>query len=283
MTTTRAVESTVYARPGTAELGLDLFRPADGGNGAAILLFHGGGWRAGAKEFVHERAAALAAAGFTAAAVQYRLLDVAPWPAPLADARAALSWVRAQESELGIDPEKVIIQGHSAGAHIALMTGTVDVAERPAAIVAYYPPAGFRQAAPPAPGGPLPFPLETDELGRIPGWMLFPPDAPQAELDAASPITLADAAFPPTVLFHGTADSAVHFRASAALHRRLLELGVSSELHVYADRDHEFDMAPSMRQGTVAATASFLDRVVTRREESAAEARRYPFPPSAEE
>jgi hypothetical protein len=42
-------------------------------------------------------------------------------------------------------------------------------------------------------------------------------------------------------------------------------------------------MAPSMRQATVAATTSFLDRVVTRREESAAEASKYPFPPAAEE
>ena len=287
MTTADAIESIAYVRQGTAELSLDLFWPGDGGNGTAVLIFHGGGWRAGAKELVHERAAALAAAGFTAAAVQYRLLDAAPWPAPLADASAALAWVRDNASKLQVDPAKVVVQGHSAGGHIALMTGTLGGAERPAAIVAYYPAVGFHRAPRPvaAAGGadPVPpLPLPVDELGRIPDWMLFPPGVSQADLDAASPITLADATFPPVLLFHGTADSAIPFPASASLHGRLIELGVPSELHVYADRDHEFDMAPSMRQATVAVTTSFLQRLVVRPDESAAEARRYAFPPSTE-
>jgi acetyl esterase/lipase len=283
MTGTKTYETAIYATHGSADLALDIFPPTAGSRRCAVLVFHGGAWRRGAKEFVHDRAAALAAAGFTALAVQYRLLDVAPWPGALEDAVAALGWARANAARLGVDPGRVVAQGHSAGAHIALMTGTLDRAERPAAIVAYYPPIGFYLAPPPA-GDPTAGPAERppsqfDELGRVPGWMLLPREATQAEVDAASPITLADADFPPTIIQHGTADTALSTRSSIALHDRLTDLGVPAELHIYAGRDHEFDRAPSMTAVTTAVSASFLARTVTDREASEAEAAEFPFPP----
>lgn len=278
MTTTSGVETAVYRRDGSAELSLDIFRPRGEHRGAAVLVFHGGGWRFGSREDAHNRAAALAAEGFTALAVQYRLLEAAPWPAPLADAAAALTWARAHAGDLGAGPGRIAVQGHSAGGHIALMTGTLPAAARPAAIVAYYPAIGFHPAATPDSTADFnPLALEIDEAGRIPSWMLLPPDPSAADLDAASPLALADATFPPTVLLHGTADAAIPYRASLSLHRRLIELGVPSDLHLYASRDHEFDNAPSMLQATAAAAASFLDRMVTGRERNDAEIRRYGF------
>lgn len=281
MTTTEPFRTAVYTSGTAPELALDVFRPTAESQRCAVLLFHGGGWRAGSKEAVHAQAAALAEAGFTALAVQYRLLDTAPWPAPLADATAALDWTRTHADELGIDPGRVVLQGHSAGGHIALMTGTLDPARQPAAIVAYYPAIGFhRSETPPAPPEPGELPvIDVDDLGRLPSSMLFPPGTDQADLDAASPITLADASFPPTIILHGTGDRLYPFRCSVALHRRLTELGVSSDLHLYADRDHAFERAPSMIAATVEAVRSFLARTVTDVAESDEEARRYPFPP----
>lgn len=273
--------TSAYSQAGAGELTLDVFTPTSSSRHSAVLLFHGGGWRAGAKEAVHTRAAALAAQGFVGIAVQYRLLDAAPWPAPLADAAAALSWVRNRAQELAVDPARIAVQGHSAGAHIALMTGTLERQERPAAIVAFYPPVGFYLAEPPPPrppgAPPGPPAAELDEHGQVPSWMLFPPGTADAELVAASPIAIADAAYPPTILFHGTADSAIATAASVALHQRLNELGVPSDLHIYAGRDHEFDRAPSMLAATVAATASFLDRMVIRQPEFDDEAEQFSF------
>ena len=80
-------------------------------------------------------------------------------------------------------------------------------------------------------------------------------------------------------MFHATADNLFDVRSSVALHQRLTALDVSTDLHVYADRDHGFDRAPSMTRAAVAATTSFLERMVTHREESATEARQYGFPP----
>jgi acetyl esterase/lipase len=268
-----------YSEPPTGDLTLDVFRPEVDSRHSAVLIFHGGGWRAGAKEAVHQQAAALAAAGFTGIAVQYRLLDIAPWPAQLADARAALSWVRSHAAELSIDPTQVVAQGHSAGAHLALMTGTVGAEERPAAVVAYYPATGFYRADQPPPVDPdtppAPPSLELDAQGRIPSWMLFPPGTDDAELIAASPISVADAAYPPTILLHATQDTVIGSTASIALHRRLCALGVPSDLHIYADRGHGFDLAPSMLAATVHATTSFLERMVTNRRELDAEAEQF--------
>jgi acetyl esterase/lipase len=282
MITEQAFWPSTFRVDATTELELDVFAPTSDSRRCAILIFHGGGWRAGAKEFVHPQAAALAAVGFTAVAVQYRLLDAAAWPAQRDDAAAALTWVRENADSLDIDPTQVVVQGHSAGAHLALMTGTAAVAERPAAIVAYYPPIGFYPAPPPEPVAPPAMEvIELDELGRFPSGKLLPPDASEAEIDAASPYGLVDADYPPTVLFHATADRMINPRSSVAFHQRLLELGVSTELHIYADRDHVFDAAPSMMAATVPAAASFLRRVVTHRAESEEEARQYVFPPGA--
>lgn len=270
-----------YSKPDTGDLSLDVFRPAVNSRHSAVLIFHGGGWRAGAKETVHQQAAALAAEGFTGIAVQYRLLDAAPWPAQLDDVRDALSWARANAAELGIDPARVVAQGHSAGAHLALMAGTIAREERPAAIIAYYPATGFFPADPPQPGDagapPAPPSIELDAQGRVPSWMLFPPGAGDAELAAASPISLADAAFPPTILFHATTDSVIGPQASFAFHRRLADLGVPADLHIYAGRDHGFDLAPSMLAATVRAATSFLERTVTDRRELDEEAEQFTF------
>jgi len=107
--------------------------------------------------------------------------------------------------------------------------------------------------------------------------MLFAPGADDAELAAASPIWLADAAFPPTVLFHATNDSVIALAASIAMHQRLTDLGVPADLHIYAGGDHGFDLAPSMLAATVRATTSFLERKVTNRPELDEEADQFSF------
>ncbi len=282
MSDNRPFTTFTYSQPGTVELRLDVFQPEMNSRGSAVLIFHGGGWRTGSKEDVHHQAAALAAAGFTGIAVQYRLLDTALWPAPLTDVTEALSWVRAHAANFQVDPGRLVAQGHSAGAHLALMTGTLGKEERPAAIVAYYPAVGlYRAEAPPPPADrdapPARPTLELDAHGQIPSWMLFGPGTPDAELIAASPISLADGAFPPTILLHATADSVIGVQASIAMHRRLSDLGVPTDLHIYADRDHGFDLAPSMLAATVRATTSFLERMVTNRHELDEEADQFSF------
>jgi acetyl esterase len=91
----------------------------------AILLFHGGGWSAGAPEWTFATARRFADAGLVAAAVEYRLStgDITPIDA-LADACAAFSWMRANAAEFGVG-DRVAGYGVSAGGHLVAATVTV--------------------------------------------------------------------------------------------------------------------------------------------------------------
>ena len=280
MTNPDNVHTVTYSTGPAPELALDIYPPTGPNRRIAVLILHGGGWRHGSKDYVAHQALTLAAAGFTAIAVQYRLLDVAPWPAPFDDASAALDWTRANAGQLDVNPDWTVVQGHSAGGHLALMTGTLDPGRRPSAIVAFYPPIGFHRAGPPpAPDPTRPPEIELDTLGRVPGWMLLPPEATDAELDTASPYALIEPGFPSTLLHHGTDDTYVHPRSSLALHQKLLEHGVHSELHTYTGRGHNFDVAPNLTRLTATITESFIARTVIDPAADAADAAQYAFPP----
>jgi acetyl esterase/lipase len=225
------------------------------------------------------RCEALAARGYTAIAVEYRLLDAAPWPAQAQDVTAAARWTREHAAELGIDPARIVLQGHSAGAHLALMAaaaadgGTLDAdfaAKGPlgaiAAVIAYYPPSRLVVREMPAmvPGalpGPEFFAAVRGADGTGPVAMLLGPEATDEEAAAVSPVNHVEG-MPPVILFHGTADLLVAPVASVNLHRRLEESGVPAELHLIAGVHHEFDITPSLTELCVATVDSFLRRHV---------------------
>lgn len=129
-------------RPGTAVrlTSLDAYVPAraDGCVPApAIVWVHGGGWRAGDKSNgVRDKIAFAHALGAAFVSVNYRLSPDPPrldaparvkWPDHPRDVAAALAFVRARGGEVGIDPERLALLGHSAGAHLV-----ADVATDPA-------------------------------------------------------------------------------------------------------------------------------------------------------
>jgi acetyl esterase/lipase len=97
---------------------------------SAILLFHGGGWSAGAPEWTFEAARRFAALGMVAIPIEYRLSqgDLTPIEA-LADGCAAFRWARGHAGDLGFDPERVAGYGVSAGGR--LVAGAAMVGRRP--------------------------------------------------------------------------------------------------------------------------------------------------------
>ncbi|MBN2613757.1 MAG: alpha/beta hydrolase [Bacteroidales bacterium] len=98
----------------------------------AIVIIHGGGWRAGSKRAPVYRALLLdyALQGYVTMSVEYRLLEEAPFPACIEDVKCAVRWLKAHADEYNIDTTKIGVFGHSAGAHLALMLAmTSSVAE----------------------------------------------------------------------------------------------------------------------------------------------------------
>ena len=120
------------AIPGSRPLELDLYLPAYAAKPAPVVVFlHGGGWRLGSRHslgLAYADAAPtpfqrLAQGGLAVASADYRLSGEARWPAQLHDAKAAVRWLRARASELGIDQARVAAWGESAGGHLAALLG----------------------------------------------------------------------------------------------------------------------------------------------------------------
>jgi acetyl esterase/lipase len=106
---------------------LDLAMPENFGpeKRAAIVIVHGGGWNAGTKRDRPYRSMLLdyALKGYVTVSVEYRLRDEAPLPACIEDVKCAVRWLKAHAKEYRIDPKRIGVYGHSAGAHLALMLG----------------------------------------------------------------------------------------------------------------------------------------------------------------
>jgi len=114
----------VYTRRGDLPLALDLYLPAPGDKPAPlVVLVHGGGWRSGDRTEMAPLAARLAARGYAAATVSYRLSGQARYPAAIDDVRDALRWLQANPGAHGADIGRIAIAGGSAGGQIAALVG----------------------------------------------------------------------------------------------------------------------------------------------------------------
>lgn len=89
----------------------------------AIVIIHGGGWSAGSKHHMVYRDLLIdyALQGYVTLSVEYRFNQEADFPACIEDVKCAVRWLKAHAAELRVDPDRIGLYGHSAGAHLALM------------------------------------------------------------------------------------------------------------------------------------------------------------------
>lgn len=101
------------------------FWPGDGRNAPLILYIHGGGWARGDKSnAIRPKAEHFAAQGYAFASMNYRLVPDATVEEQAADVASAIAWLHSQARGLGIDSDRIILMGHSAGAHLAALVAT---------------------------------------------------------------------------------------------------------------------------------------------------------------
>lgn len=104
------------------QLLLDLYIPRAVSKAPLLIYLHGGGWLAGDKSGIGPKGEVFAAQGIVVASVNYRLAPVTPSPNACDDIAAAIAMLRRIAPSIGADPDRFVIMGHSAGAHLAALT-----------------------------------------------------------------------------------------------------------------------------------------------------------------
>jgi acetyl esterase len=104
--------------PADPDVAVRIYRPHQARG--AIVWLHGGGFVMGDLNTEHPWAARIAeGSGAVVVSVGYRLAPEQRFPAALDDTYAALTWTTEHAAELGIDPERIAVGGHAAGAGLA--------------------------------------------------------------------------------------------------------------------------------------------------------------------
>lgn len=235
-----------------ARVAMDIVRPKQAASEPrpAIILVHGGGFRAGNRQSYLAAAARLAERGYVAATVSYRLAPRNQFPAAVHDVKAAVRFLRAKASQYGIDPERIGAMGGSAGGHLVLflgLTGGVEEFEgsgpnreyssRVSCVVNYYGPTDFTQS----------YSKSVDAAEVLPQFLGGDLDHNRAAHIRASPLNWVTPNAVPILSIHGTKDSYVAYEHSVWLTERLLGAGVPAELETISGAGHGFKGADAER------------------------------------
>lgn len=251
-----------YAVVDGISLLLDLYLPNPDPSEAVPLVIwvHGGGWRAGSKDTTY--AAETLGNEYAVASVEYRLSDVAAFPAQIHDVKAAVRWLRAHTAEYNLDPERFGAWGSSAGGHLVALLGVtcshpeleglvgehLDESSCVRAVCDFY--------------GPTDFPALLEQRGgRDPRRMMaedlllggLVEDLPALAM-LASPISHVSAEDPPFLIMHGSEDATVPVEQSIAFDQALHAAGVDSMLLIIDGAGHGFPRSESK------AAKAFFDR-----------------------
>jgi acetyl esterase/lipase len=220
-----------------------------------LVFIHGGGWRAGDKAAGAGNLMRFMGSGkYAGVSVGYRLTNEAQWPAQLHDCKAAIRWLRGNAEKHGLNADRIVVWGTSAGGHLVSMLGTSGDVEKlegdlgsfdeessaVTAVVNFFGPENFVTMV----NQPSTINRETADYpealllgGRV-------QDRPEVAQEA-SPVThisAGDAAF---LTAHGTEDPLVPFAQATELHQKLQQAKVPSILVTMDGGGHGF-MSPEL-------------------------------------
>lgn len=231
----------VYRTVDGVELNIFLFYPQahePNESRPAIVFFFGGGWKGGSPAQFEQQCRHLASRGMVAMTADYRVRTRHGTTADqcVMDAKSAIRWVRTNARRLGVDPDRIVAGGGSAGGHLAVCTAVMD---------------------------DLDAPREDKQVSSQPnGLVLFNPalvlapitglheisDEKQKELrerlgvspERLSPFHQLHRRLPPTIIFHGKADRTVPFRTIELFTQAAKQLDSPIELIGFEEAGHGF-------------------------------------------
>jgi len=235
---------------------LDFYRPARSERPLPVVIFaHGGAFHEGSKSEERSRLLSelMAGAGLAVLSIDYALSESSSgagrwsaWPRNLLDVAAAVAFVRKSGEEMGLDRERIILSGASAGATLALLAafgcaeaqGAAETARHIRAVVNFY--------------------------GRV-DWQRYTvaDKQPESQEDvlAASPVHWIERANggPPILTLHGCDDAVVPVEQARMLDDCLRACGISHDLHELKGLPHAFSLPPD-RERIAGPLLGFLSR-----------------------
>jgi acetyl esterase/lipase len=231
---------------------LDIYSPAKERHVPVVVFFYGGSWSAGRRSHYAFVGAALAARGYVTVIPDYRLYPQVRFPGFVDDGASAVAWVQRHAADFGGDPARIVLMGHSAGAHIAALLALDD---------AYLERAGAN-------------PHSIIGLVGLSGPYALDPDTRTLRTIFASPyapgdwqpVRFASPHSPPALLLHGESDRVVSVKHTESMRDALLAQHASVETHVYPNRGHADTIAPfaliaRFRTPALRETVEFLHRI----------------------
>jgi acetyl esterase/lipase len=221
-----AIQSTTiaYGKVGGQDLNLDMYKPPTSGGGPkqgpGVLVIHGGGWQSDDSQELATLNRYLAGRGYLVAAINYRLAPQHKFPAALEDVRQAINYLKTHAADLGLDANRLVLLGRSAGGQLAMLAGYNPVDPAIRGVIAFYAPPDLRFS--------YTFPANPavlDSRGLLEAYLGSDPDHIPNTYLAASPFYFVGSATPPTLLIHGVRDELVAFAQSERLTARLAANG----------------------------------------------------------
>ncbi len=205
---------------------LDVYRQQNAtGLRPLVVFFYGGSWRTGDRGTYAFVAVPLAARGAVVVVPDYRLYPEVAFPDFLDDNARAVAWAVAHAAELGADPHRLFIVGHSAGAYNAAMLA-VDPRWLARAGLDRSRIAGVAGLA-----GPYDFLPMTDPD-------ITPVFAPVDDGLASQPVSFVDGRNPPLLLLAGDADTTVRPANTRSLAARVNAAGGMAQSRIYPGVGH---------------------------------------------
>jgi acetyl esterase/lipase len=261
----------------------DVWQPPRGvvPSGLALVYLHGGAWSLLDKDFFTRPVFRhLAAQGHVVMDVAYRMYPETDMLGMVGDAKRAIAWMKSQGPAYGVDPERVVVAGGSAGGYLALLAaytpregaltpddvGETDLSMR--AVISCYGPTDLRayydytrqniwghlgqevEAHPPGPlmRGVLGTSYErlglgkTGAVGAVEPLLGGTPETAPDRYALFSPTTHVQPDCPPTLLIQGKDDVIAPVTATKALFEQLVASGVPTVNIVFPHADHGFDL-----------------------------------------
>ena len=247
--TLERIDGIVYGQRGARPLTLDILRPTNP-NGLGIALMVSGGWRSKKPgETPAWLVAPLTRAGYTVFAICHISQPESSVMEMIEDMNRGLRFVRHHAREYRIDPTRIGVTGGSAGGHLSLMLATRGGPGNPAApdpvdressavqaVAIFYPVTDLLNLGPST---------ENDGQGGPPISFrkAFGPDAMNMPIwkrigHDSSPIYYVTPAMPPTLIYHGDADTLVPLEQSQRFRARAKEVGLEVPVVVHPGGEH---------------------------------------------